>query len=112
MTLISASHTGASDILVDQLQAEFGAVLAARIIEAEASDFYWEARVKERYVGQLGEYGEPDEDLARVAILSPLAGAWHVATVIVDGDGCPIDLLSRRSFEAREDAEQAFWRTH
>ena len=35
-----------------RFEAEFGAVLAARIMEAEAVDFLWDARVKERYLGQ------------------------------------------------------------
>ena len=43
-------------------EAEFGAVLAARIMEAEAADFLWEARVKERYLGQHFDVCFPPDD--------------------------------------------------
>jgi hypothetical protein len=51
MNMMSTIGRGC-DAAVDALRAEFGAVLAERIIEAEAVDFLWESRVAERYLGQ------------------------------------------------------------
>ena len=52
MTYVPAIGSGACEGLVDALRAEFGVVLAARILEAEELDFLWDARVSERYLGQ------------------------------------------------------------
>jgi hypothetical protein len=88
--------------------------LADRIVESEASDFYWEARVRERYLGQhFGHDDDADdagEELARVAILSVFAGRWHVGTCLVDGEGRAAGLLWKRSFAAFPEAEAAFAR--
>ena len=48
MNMISTIGRGC-DAALDALRAEFGGVLAERIIEAEAVDFLWEARVQERH---------------------------------------------------------------
>ncbi len=97
------------DVAIDALRAEFGAVLAERIIEAEAIDFLWEARVRERYLGQqIGwDFGdeEASEELSRVAILSVLDGHWHVGTCLVDGEGAAVELLWKRRFDSRGEAE-------
>ncbi len=61
MNMISTMGPGC-DAAVDALRAEFGAVLAERIFEAEAVDFLWEARVRERYLGQQIGWGFDDED--------------------------------------------------
>ena len=45
MNMISAISKRPCDARVDDLRAEFGAILADRIIEAEALDFLWEGRV-------------------------------------------------------------------
>ncbi len=97
------------DVAVDALRAEFGAVLAERIIEAEAVDFLWEARVHERYLGQqigwdLNEE-EASQEFSRVAVLSVLDGCWYAGMCLVDGEGAAVDLLWKRRFERREDAE-------
>jgi len=67
---------------IDALRAEFGAVLADRIIEAEALDFLWEARIRERYLGQQIGWDSDDVDASqehsRVAILSALGDRWYV----------------------------------
>jgi hypothetical protein len=88
MTYLSAIGSGACEARVDALRAEFGAVLAARIMEAEELDFLWDARLSERYLGQQFD-GECDEgiELSRVAIVSFLDGAWHAAVCLADGDG-------------------------
>ena len=98
------------------LRSEFGAVLASRMLEAEAADFHWQARVRERYLGQYldGVFGsgDPDEELSRVAILSKIDGYEHVGVCLVDGGGEVIELLWLRSYIAHAEAEEAFARAH
>lgn len=114
MTMISAIPNRRCDMVADALQAEFGAVLAARIMEAEAADFLWEARVRERYLGQhldVGFGGDDEElELARIAILSLFGGRWHVAACLVDGEGMAVDLLWKQKFDGLDEAEAAFER--
>ena len=114
MTMISAIPNGRCDALVDAIQAEFGAVMAARIIEAEAADFLWDARVKERYLGQHFDvgfgFGEDETELSRIAILSFLGGCWIAGTCLVDGEGMAADLLWKESFGSPDEAEAAFER--
>ncbi len=102
------------DAAVDALRAEFGSVLAERIIEAEAGDFLWGARVQERYLGQQIGIDLDDEDgsqeLSRVAVLSVLDGRWHVGTCLVDGEGVAVELLSKRRFDCRAQAEFELFR--
>src|SRR4051794_23570514 len=98
MTIISSTPGGSGDAyarLVESLQMEFAisevSALAARILESEKAEFHWDARVQERYLGQhlptdLG-IGECDQDMARIAILSFLAGRWHAGICLVDGNG-------------------------
>ena len=112
MTMISAIANGRCDALVEDLRAEFGAILADRILEAEATDFLWEARVKERYLGQHVDVGfdddEGERELSRIAILSSLGGVWHAAACLVDGEGMAVDLLWKQNFDSREAAEAEF----
>ena len=112
MTMISAIPNRRCDMVADALRAEFGVVLAARIMEAEAADFLWDARVRERYLGQHLDVGLGHEDeemeLARIAILSLLGGRWHVAACLVDGDGLAVDLLWKQKFDDLNEAEAAF----
>lgn len=111
MNGFSAISNGREDV-AEALRGEFGAIQAARILEAEAADFLWEARVKERYLGQHFDVGfglgEDEMELARVAVLALLDGRWHVAACLVDGEGSAADLLWKRSFHGREEAEAAF----
>jgi hypothetical protein len=97
------------DAAVDALRAEFGAVLAERIIDAEAVDFLWEARVREGYLGQqIGldlDDEEASEELSRMAILSILEGRWYVGMCLVDGEGAAVELLWKRQFPGRGEAE-------
>jgi hypothetical protein len=118
VSLISVEHKDGYARLVRELQAEFRhddvSVLADRIVESEAADFYWEARVRERYLGQYfglddGAY-EGGDELARVAMLSVFAGRWHVGACLVDGEGRAAGLLWKRSFAAFPEAEAAFAR--
>jgi hypothetical protein len=98
------------------LRSEFGAVLASRMLEAEAADFHWQARIRERYLGQYldGAFGsgDPDEELSRVAIMSRIDGYEHVGVCLVDGDGEVAELLWLRSYSEHSDAEDAFDRAH
>ena len=114
MTMISAIENGRCEALVEGLQAEFGAILADRILEAEAADYLWETRLKERYLGQHIDIGfcddEDERELARVAILSFLGGRWHTAACLIDGEGMAVDLLWKQSFDSREAAEAGFER--
>lgn len=114
MTAILATTNVGFDARVKALRSEFGAILTARILEAEAVDFLWEARVKERYLGQHFDVGFPPDDgeteLSRIAVLSPFDGEWHVGSCLVDGEGCALDLLWKCSFESRDEAEAAYQR--
>ena len=115
MTIISAIGSAACEARVEALQAEFGAVLAARIVEAEELDFLWDGRVLERYLGQyfgqdFGLCNDGEAELSRVAIMSFLDGDWHAAVCVVDGDGAAVALLWQQGFERREDAQVAFER--
>ena len=102
--------------LVRELQAEFKCAdvraLAERIVESEAMDFYWEARVDERYLGQYQGFETISDvlegELVRVVCLSRFAGSWHVGTFVVNGEGQALDLLWRRSFDDRATADEAF----
>jgi hypothetical protein len=100
---------GGCDAAVDALRAEFGGVLAERIIEAEAVDFLWKARVQERYLGQQIGWDFDDEDasqeLSRVVILSVLDGRWYAGLCLVDGEGAAVELLWKRQFGSRGEAE-------
>ena len=119
MTMVSRVPAGARDAysqLVRELQAEFDCAdieaLAERIVESEAADFYWQARVLERYLGQYASIETDGDDLsdelARVACLSRFAGRWHVGTFLVDGEGQALDLLWKQSFDERSVADAAF----
>ena len=117
MTIISAIPGGSGDAyarLVEGLRQEFGCAdigtIAERIFEAEKADFHWDARIDERHLGQHFSLDCDEDELARVAILSFLAGRWHAGICLVDGDGDAVDLLWLRSFDRREDATEAFAR--
>ena len=115
MSMISAILHRGCDARVEDLRAEFGAILADRIIEAEAVDFLWEGRLSERYLGQqVPEMGveEMSEDVSRIAVLSSIGGRWYVGTCLVDGEGDAIDLLWKREFALRSEAEIALELAH
>jgi len=108
MNMISTIGRGC-DAALDALRAEFGGVLAERIIEAEAVDFLWESRVRERYLGQQIGWDIDDEDgsqeLSRVSVLSVLDGRWYAGLCLVDGEGAAVELLWKRQFGSRGEAE-------
>ena len=115
MTLFSTIQIRRCDGLVDALKAELGGVLASRILEAEAADFLWESRLRERYLGQhvdaFNHDGMSSNDVSRIAFLSFLDGRWYPGICLVDGEGSAIELLWKRTFRSREEAEIAFVET-
>ncbi|HEY5712610.1 MAG TPA: hypothetical protein VIT38_12010 [Allosphingosinicella sp.] len=112
MNKITTIGPRCGDVQMDAIRAEFGAVIAERILEAEAADFLWNARVQERYLGQHFDLicGEEDasQDISRIAFLSLFDGAWYAGIGLVDGDGVAVDLLWKLRFESLFEAELAF----
>jgi hypothetical protein len=112
MNIISTVGMGRCEALVDALRAELGGVLAERVIEAEAAEFLWESRMRERYLGQHIEAILGDEqssyEVSRIAFLSFLDGRWHAGICLVDGEGAAVELVWKRTFESCEEAEMAF----
>ncbi len=98
--------------LVAGLELEFGRgageALAARFLEAEESDFVWDARLCERWLGAwyCDDYGESELD--RVAVLGRLDGQWFAGVSIVDGDGRAQGLVARRACGCESEAREAF----
>lgn len=102
--------------LISGLELEFGRgageALAARFLDAEESDFVWDARHQERWLGSYDSEDDNDEDgyieLDRVAVMGLLDGRYFVATMIVDGEGSAHGMLGRRSFGTAKAARTAF----
>ena len=109
--------------LVSGLEREFGrgagAALAERFLEAEETDFCWEARIAERWLGSYAacasSFASDDDDdtdvdilLDRVAICGRIDGRDFVATMIVDGDGNAHGMLGKREFVSAKAARSAF----
>ena len=98
---------------LEALKAQFGAIVASRVLEAEAADFHWQARVKDRYLGQyLDDAFGCGEELSRIAILSALGGQFHVGVCLADANGEVETLLWLRTFATPDEAENAFQRAH
>lgn len=110
------NQIGRCDAQIEALRAELGNILSARVIEAEALDFLWEARIRERYLGQEFRIDEAEceiyEELSRIAFISVLEGCCYAGACLVDGDGEAIQLLWKRSFEELEQAERALTRAN
>ncbi|MCA1197910.1 hypothetical protein K9B35_08025 [Sphingomonas sp. R647] len=102
--------------LVAGLEIEFGRgageALATRFLEAEESDFLWDARMSERWLGAYENIDDENFELDRVAITGRLDGRWFVAVSIVDGDGSAQGLMGRRDFRSERQAREAFAATH
>lgn len=112
MNIMSTIGMGRCEALVDALRAELGGIVAERVIEAEAGDFLWESRLRERYLGQhfdaVGDDYGSSEDVSRIAFLSLLDGCWHAGICLADGEGAALQLLWKRTFGSCEEAEIAF----
>jgi hypothetical protein len=108
-----SAQARSSNAQLEALKVQFGSVVASRILEAEAADFHWRARVKERYVGQhLDDDFGCGEELSRMAIVSDLNGHWHAGVCLVDGDGEVETLLWLRTFSSQDEALATFDRAH
>ena len=98
--------------LVSGLEIEFGhgagEALAHRFLEAEETDFLWDARVLERWIGAYESIDDDEIDLDRVRTFGRLDGKWFVAVMIVDGDGNAHGVMGKREFGWRKQALAAF----
>jgi len=98
--------------LVSGLEIEFGhgvgEALAHRFLEAEETDFLWDARVQERWIGTYESIDGDEIDLDRVRILGRLDRKWFVAVMIVDGDGNAHGVMGKREFGRQKQALAAF----
>jgi hypothetical protein len=96
--------------LVAGLEIEFGRgageALAPRFLKAEEADFYWEARVTERWLGAYESQDDGEFELDRIAILGTLDGRWFTAAMIVDGEGAPHGTLGQRTYRSERLARQ------
>ena len=109
---ISVASDRVMAALAEGLEIEFGRgageALAHRFLEAEETDFLWDARDMERWVGAYEGIDDDENDLDRVRIFGRLDGKWFVAMIIVDGDGNPHGLIGKRTFGRRHAALAAF----
>ena len=102
--------------LVSGLELEFGRgageALAHRFLEAEETDFRWDARVEERWIGAYESIDHEDFDLDRIAICGRLDGKWFCATMLVDGDGQAHGMMGCRTFRSLVRARDAMLHAH
>jgi hypothetical protein len=97
--------------LIAGIELEFGRgageALAQRFLEAEESDFLWEARVAERWLGSYESVEDDDFDLERIAICGWSDGRWFVAVMLIDGEGLPHGTMGKRVCSDLDAAQQA-----
>ena len=102
--------------LVSGLELEFGRgageALAHRFLEAEETDFRWDARVEERWIGAYDSDDDEDFELDRIAICGRLDGKWFCATMLVDGDGQAHGMMGCRTFRSLVRARDAMLHAH
>jgi hypothetical protein len=115
MTMIQSIGTASDRVmaaLISGLEIEFGRgageALAHRFLEAEESDFHWDARVEERWIGAYDSVDDDEYELDRVAIFGRIDGRWFVAVMIVDGEGNAQGMMGKRIFGCETDARKAF----
>ncbi len=118
MTMIQSIGTASDRVmaaLISGLEIEFGRgageALAHRFLEAEESDFHWDARVEERWIGAYESTDDEEFELDRIAIFGRLDGQWFVAVMIVDGDGNSQGMMGKRVFGREGAARKAFAET-
>ncbi|AMK18880.1 hypothetical protein K663_12505 [Sphingobium sp. MI1205] len=114
MDMVQSIGTASDHImaaLVAGLEIEFGRsagkALAERFLEAEESDFLWDARAGERWLGAYEGFGSGDEELDRIAIWGWLDGCWFMAIMLVDGEGMPQGTIAHRVCGSRKSAQHA-----
>jgi hypothetical protein len=102
--------------LLAGLELEFGhdegEALARRFLEAEDSDFLWDARREERWLGRYFSLDEDDIELDRIAICGRIDGRWFISVMLVDGDGQPHGTLGRRFCRSLKQARHAVADAH
>ena len=112
MQTIGGAKSDAVSALIAGLENEFGAsagrALADRFLAAEETDFYWEARSEERFLGGFDSLDEEDGELDRVAICGRLDGQWFTAICLVDGEGRAHGMSARRCFGSANAAMEAW----
>ena len=109
---ISKASDRVMNALIAGLELEFGRgaaeALAERFIAAEESDFCWDARIEERWLGAYATDIEDDFELDRIAVLGRLDGRWFVAAILVDGDEMAHGMTGKRSFSSGKAARLAY----
>ena len=102
--------------LLAGLELEFGhdagEALARRFLEAEDSDFLWDARREERWLGRYFSLDEDEIELDRIAICGRIDGRWFVSVMLVDGDGRPPGTLGCRVCRSLKRAREAVADAH
>ncbi|MGN6121580.1 MAG: hypothetical protein ACTHOJ_01355 [Sphingomonas oligoaromativorans] len=98
------------------LEIEFGRgvgeALAHRFLEAEETDFLWNARIEERWLGSYESIDEEDLELDRIAICGRLDGRWFASVMLVDGDGLAHGTMGKRFCQSRRSAHEAMVDAH
>ena len=89
-----------------------GAALADHFLAAEESDFLWDARREERWLGFYESFGDDDLELDRIAIWGRLDGRWFMAIMLVDGEGTPRATIAKRICPSRDIARKAMADAH
>lgn len=105
----------ASDSVVATLVAELeielgrgvGEALAQRFLDAEESDFLWDARGEGRWLSSYEGLGEDNLELDRIAIWGRLDRRWFMAIILVDGQGMPHGTIAKRICRSRDIARKA-----
>ena len=113
---ISVASDRVMAALVSGLEIEFGhgvgEALAHRFLEAEETDFLWDAREQERWIGAYESTDDEDFELDRIAICGRLDGKWFCATMLVDGDGNAHGMMGCRQFRSLVRARDAMLHAH
>ncbi len=98
-------------MLIAGLEIEFGRgageALAHRFLEAEETDFLWDARIEERWLGSYESIEDDDLELDRIAICGRLDGCWFASVMLVDGDGMAHGTMGKRFCRSRRSAHEA-----
>jgi hypothetical protein len=119
MDMAQSSGTASDCVLatlVAGLEIEFGRgageALAHRFLEAEDTDFCWDVRSAERWLGAYWSANDQDIELDRIAICGRLDGRWFMSVMLVDGDGNPRGMLGWRFFRSGKQAREALAIAH
>jgi len=113
---IGTTSDRAMAMLVAGLEVEFGQgageALAHRFLEAEESDFLWDARLEERWLGAYESLDDDDLELDRIAICGRMDGRWFAGVMLVDGNGMAHDTMGKRFCRDQMNARKAMLDAH